>query len=592
MKTWLRVSGKMNMKRLIQATTVLLCLTLVFAAASGRKARAERTAGDKESRIVRVGWYDSSFNMIDSHNRRSGYAYEYQMKIAAYTGWEYEYISGSWPDLLQMLKDGKIDLMSDVSYRPERAEEMLFPSLSLPMGSENYYLFTDPTNKEIISSDYSSLNGKTIGVNQDSVQAGYFREWAEQHGVDCKLRELTSTEEESLLMLKQGEIDGYVTVDSFAAEIIEEAGRPIPVWKIGSSDFYFAVSKQRPELLPELEKALIRIQEEDRHYDQKLAEKSLNTTGANAFLTTEEEKWLEQHGLIRIGYQDNYLAFCTTDEDTGELTGALKDYLENAENCMINASIRFETMAFPTVAAAIKALQKGEIDCVFPANFSTGDGDELGIFMSPELMRTDLFAVVQKEDRQRFAGRDHVVVAVNEGNLNYDSTLRDLFPTWRPVVYPTTADCLEAVSRGVADCVLISSYRYNNIARQCEKLDLVTIATGEELSYSFAMASGNPELYSIMARVTNLIPRSTVSSALNHYITEDAKTTLGDFVEKYKWIVIGVAGGVLLVILGLLLRSMAAQRKATRLIAATETDSLTGLYNRDYFLQYAGRMRR
>ena len=104
----------------------------------------------------------------------------------------------------------------------------------------------------------------------------------------------------------------------------------------------------------------------------------------------------------------------------------MKDYLENAENCMINASIRFETMAFPTVAAAIKALQKGEIDCVFPANFSTGDGDELGIFMSPELMRTDLFAVVQKEDRQRFAGRDHVVVAVNEGNLNYDSTLKDV----------------------------------------------------------------------------------------------------------------------------------------------------------------------
>ena len=42
------------------------------------------------------------------------------MKIAAYTGWNYEYVRGSWPDLLRMLEAGEIDLMSDVSYTPER----------------------------------------------------------------------------------------------------------------------------------------------------------------------------------------------------------------------------------------------------------------------------------------------------------------------------------------------------------------------------------------------------------------------------------------------------------------------------------------
>ena len=43
-------------------------------------------------KIVRVGWYDSPFNTMDELGRRAGYAYEYQQKISAYTGWTYEYV--------------------------------------------------------------------------------------------------------------------------------------------------------------------------------------------------------------------------------------------------------------------------------------------------------------------------------------------------------------------------------------------------------------------------------------------------------------------------------------------------------------------
>ena len=61
-----------------------------------------------DTKTVRVGWYESPFNTMDESGRRSGYAYEYQMKIAAYTGWDYTYVNGSWADLMQMLVDGKI----------------------------------------------------------------------------------------------------------------------------------------------------------------------------------------------------------------------------------------------------------------------------------------------------------------------------------------------------------------------------------------------------------------------------------------------------------------------------------------------------
>ena len=578
-----------NRKRLqtqtVRLAALLLCLVLLAvllpAAAAGT---------DGSQKIVRVGWYESSFNRTDSLGRRSGYAYEYQIKIAAYTGWKYEYVYGSWSELLQMLTEGKIDLMSDVSYTPERAENMLFPSL--PMGAEDYYLFVSQENGAISSSDLSTLSGKKVGVNQGSIQAQYYREWSERNGVESEIIEVTCSEEESLRMLEKGELDAYITVDSFSADTYSGPGQPVPVCKIGSADFFFAVNRERPDLLTDLEGGMNRIHDENRHYNHELTEKHLVSAGANAFLSVGEKEWLEQHSTIRVGYQDNYLAFCASDPKTGELTGALKDYLDSAANCVRNARIDFEAIAYPTAAAALEALKRGEVDCVFPSNLSAGDGEEMGLFMTPSLMKTDLFAVVRQQDRQIFTNREHVVVAVNEGNPNYESCVHEYYPNWRMVYYPTTEECLQAVSRGVADCVLISSYRYNNIARECEKLNLITVATGKSLDYCFAVSEGSPELYSLLARVSDLVPDFTVGSALSRYITEDAKPTIRDLLRKHALILAVGAGVILLAILALMLRSMRAEKKAEELISATETDSLTGLYNRDYFLQYAARMRR
>ena len=560
----------------------LLLLLLVLAIGSLLPLHSAHAA-DRE-KTVRVGWYDSSYNTMDAYGRRSGYAYEYQLKIAAYTGWNYEYVTGSWSELLQMLIDGNIDLMSDVSYTEERAGQMLFPDL--PMGAEEYFVFVASDNRDISSSDPSTLNGKRVGVNKDSVQADFYRNWAKRSKVDTEIVELMTSEDESLHMLETGELDAYVTVDSFT-----DPECAVPVFKVGFSDFFFAVSKDRPELLDELNGALSRIMEEDRYFNQKMYEQYIKTAGTNAFLSTEEQDWLSGHGTIRVGYQDDYLAFCALDEATGELTGAMKDYLEYASGCLKNAELTFEPVAFPTVEAALEALDAGDVDCVFPANLSGYDGEALGVLMTPPLMSTDIFAIVQQSDMSNFTNREHVVVAVNEGNPNYDAFLLDHYPGWHKVYYETTDDCLKAVSENVADCVLISSFRYNNISRQCDKYHLTTFPTGIGMDYYFAVGKENPTLYSILAKVVSNVPVSTVNSALSFYVTEDARITLGDFISDHLAAVMAIIAAVMLVIILFMVRSIRAERRARQLISATETDTLTGLYNRDYFFQYANRMR-
>ena len=152
--------------------------------------------------------------MKDENGRRSGYDYVYEQKLAAYTGWTYEYVEGSWSDLLQMLKNGEIDMMGDISYTEERAEFLLYPSL--PMGTEDY---------------------------QNSVQEIFYLEWAEKYGIEAELVELTVSEAEAFGMVEKKELDALVTIDGFG-----DPEKAVPVCKIGSSDYYFAVANSRTDI--------------------------------------------------------------------------------------------------------------------------------------------------------------------------------------------------------------------------------------------------------------------------------------------------------------------------------------------------------
>ena len=53
-----------------------------------------------------------------------------------------------------------------------------------------------------------------------------------------------------------------------------------------------------------------RIQDENKYYNQQLHDKYLSGGEPKYYLNSYEKAWLTDHGTIRVGYQDNYLAFC------------------------------------------------------------------------------------------------------------------------------------------------------------------------------------------------------------------------------------------------------------------------------------------
>ena len=545
-------------------------------------------AAAEENKVVRVGWYESAFHRTDQFGRRSGYGYEYQQRIAIYTGWTYEYVEGSWSQLLEKLIAGDLDLLSDVSYTPERAEKILYSAEA--MGSEGYHVFIAPDNTEIRPDDFSTLNGKRVGVNKNSIQERLFVAWAESHDVTPEIVESTEKTPVMLEMLASGEFDALVTLDTYG-----NTADVVPVCRVGFAESFFGINKNRPDLKHDLDVAMNRLFEDNRDFNQQLTERFNKASAVNSFLNPEEMNWYIGHGAIRVGYRDDFLPYSDWDEESKSLSGALLDFLTFAETCEKNAQLSFETVPFKTTEDALKALKNGEIDCVFPINLSAYDGEQLGVVITDPYVRTEMYAAVRTADRQGISPERAMKIAVLKNHPSHETFIRDYFPNWQIQYYDTSDESFQAVATGDADCTLVSNYRINHVSELCAKHNLSTLATGATMGLAFAIKRDDDCLYSIINKITRLIPDTMINSSLTNYGFRDDRVTFVQFLRGNLVYFVAAVSIITVVILLLLLRNMQTEAKVKegrQIISEAERDHLTNLYNWNFFLVYANRIYR
>ena len=539
-------------KHLKMILVILPLIMLVLNTAVPFSASAE----EAERKVVRVGWYDSTFCYLDQFGRRCGIDYEYQHKISAYTGWVYEYVEDSWPNLFQMLKNGEIDLLSDVSYKPERTEYMLFPDLA--MGSESYYIYIDANNGELTADNLQAFNGKRIGVNQGSVQEGFLKDWAERNGITLEIVPLVVEEDESMDMVTRGELDGYASIYTFSSE-----QKTVPVCRIGASEYFYAVNKNRPDLLAELNMALSGIQDADPYFIQRLDEERFYTTRTNVFLSLSQEDWLREHGTIRIGYRDGSLPFCQTDKETGELTGALKDYLAHAANNLRSVDLQFEAIPFRTTQEALDAMKAGEIDCVFPVYINSYDADQMGILLTNPAMTTEMHAVMRASDVQSLSRDNTITFSVSAGDLNIETFIMAQYPSSVRKTFASGEECFAAVASGEADCILVSNYRIPSAEDTITKYKLFSVPSGEAMPLSFAVNKADRELYFLLNKTVVMTKTEDMDSALVSYMRSNLKASFAQFLKDHWIVLIAALSAVFITIVVLLLQKLKAQRKAS-----------------------------
>ena len=537
----------------------LLCFVLFILALFPSSAlAAEETA----TKVVRVGWYEDSYHITGENGIRSGYGYEYEQAVAAYTGWDYEYVKGDWSELLSMLQEGKIDLMAAISYTDERAKTMLFSDI--PMGEEKYYLYADLTHADISASDLSTLNGKRVIAMEKSIQATQFSVWEEKHNIKTEHVNADSIET-AKEMIASGDVMGVISTET--PEWVEAGMSAIAT--TGGSSIYYAINKNRPDLKEELDIAMRNMEYDKPFYADELYQRYL-TAESVAVLSGEESDWLSQHGAIRIGFLKNDPGVSSIDASSGNLTGIINDYMEYTADCLNNYTLQFEPVGFDSQEAEIQALKAGDIDMIFHAAQNPYASQEEKLSLSNTVWTFNLAAITTQD---YFDENAENTVAISNDNLSLKQYVSYNYPQWKILDCSSREDAEKMVCRGEATCFIT---RANQVTPYIKNTRFHSIFLLKADNISFAVKRGDSKLLSILNKTLKTMPASKLTGALSFYNNSARKVTLMDFIRDNMLIVIFIVtltfAGILLIILGFLRKAMKAEAKAKK--AASQSQEL------------------
>ena len=478
--------------------------------------------------------------------------------MAAHTGWKYEYVEGSWAELMSMLKKGEIDLLGGISYAEERSDSMLFSEL--PMGEDKYYLYVDPAHTDISTSDLSTLNGKRIGMLPDSVPARMFHEWEKSHGVSAQQVDITGADDVRQ-KLQNHEIDGFILNESPQWERDNISA----VLLIGGSYNYFAISKKRPDLKEELDQAMQKIVKENPFYIEDLYKRYCSANSLET-LTDEEQNWLEQHGAVRIGYLKNDVGVSFADTESGETVGIINDYVSLASGCLGEQAIEFQLTGFDSQEEELQALKDNRIDMIFHMNQNPYEAEQNDIILSNTVFEVNVAVLTGVE---KFDENGENTVAVSRGNLLGKWYISFNYPSWKIREYDTSAEVEKAVQSGEADCFVVKAGQSLKILADSK---MRSVFLTKSSTSCFAVTRENTTLMNILNKTIQTLPDSRLSSQFYVYENEPGKVTLTEYIKDNLLVVsIGFIGAVLVIvwiIVYLLIKARKAQIQAEKANAA------------------------
>ena len=523
---------------------------------------ASVAAEESNSESIRVGWYEDSYNITGKNGERSGYGYEYQQSVAAYTGWTYEYVNDGWSDLLKLMENGELDLMSGVSYTEDRAEKMLFSEL--PMGEEKYYLYADLENTDISASNLKSLNGKRVGLLEGSIHATQFYEWEEKHGLQLVHVSITGLED-AFEKFTNHEIDCVVSAET--PQLVEFGTSAI--FQIGGSGIYFVINKDRPDIKEELDNAMRNLQNDKPFYADELYQRYLSATAASV-LSSEEQEWLKEHGKVRVGWVNHDSGISYADKESGELVGVLDDYIKAAKSSLGNQSLDFEPVEYESQEAMIQALKNNEIDMIFHFSENPYAAEANGFILSTTVLNVDM-AVVTTE--KYFNENEENTVAIEKGKLSLKWYVSYHYPNWEIVEYDSAEAAEKAVKDGKADCFVAESGQLTNYIEDT-KLNIVSLM--QPGNTAIAVRLDDNVLLSILNKTLKTMSTSMLTGALSVYENSSKKVTLADFIKDNLLVVatifIVLFALILTIVLSSLRRSRDAEAKAKK--AAKQSQEL------------------
>ena len=534
-------------KRLCLSIFAIIMLLLVSAPvyASEIKSDGKTTQViEEENKTVRVGYFPyANFQEGGSGEHKQGAGYEYLQKISYITGWKYEYVYASFKECLDMLADGEIDILGNVSYTQERAESIDFSNYAEEI--DRYWIYTREDHADLADGDPKQMNGCRIGVTDGSYQKELLEKWLDSNQIHAYVIACKDYDE----MIEKLDAD---ELDALVIPALSVNSDFIAIANIGVSDGYFGVSKSRPDLLKELNSAMEEINNTETDYSSKLYARYEGKAVINYALNREEKQWLDTHeNTIRVGYLMDNLPFCG--EENGKLTGILGTVLDTVQE---KYGITIKAVPCSTGVQMNEKLQSGEIDIAGPIIQDFYTQEQFQVVLTDEIF--DITPVVIYKGNEYSSSLS--TIAATETSLYSGLMVSLLFPDAEIKQYDTQEECLEAVANGKVGATVIPSSKINllNESPLTKSLSFAEMAKRQELG--MFTTRENRRAATIINKAIEQSSNVLNGVVLAQNSVSEKEMTLQDVLTEHAGLAIGVSFVIIFVLL-LLVYSLSVSRK-------------------------------
>ena len=502
---------------------------------------------------VKIGYYENEVfeEGAAPESVKTGYAYEYYRKLSEYTGWNYEYVYGSFGELYDMLLSGDIDLLAGLAKRDDRLDIIGYPDA--PMGNEIYTLVKHDDDKSITFSP-STVSGKRIGVLQSAI-ADILENYLAENSINATI--VTFDDYESLF-------DAFDTknVDVLAAEGDGAYGRNHAqvICTFGTSDYYLCVSNKRPDLLKALNEAQSQLAMEESNYIANLQSKYYSSSVSSHTFSTAERNWLDANKRLDIGYINDYLPFSATDKN-GKVNGIVKDIVPKMLSDLNVTDLEVKYIGYDSYDEMVEAIRNEEIDAGFPVGGGLYYSEENGIYQSASVVYSTR-ELVYKDD---YNSDNLMKIAVSKKNRMQYYYIRSNYPDSEVIFYEGYDSCLKAVLKGEVGVTTLNGLRANEILRNSKYKGLSSRPLNYPDEICFGVKIGNEGLLKLINHGVKTMGSDYPSDIANRYSNELYNYTFIDRVRDNIWLFLTLLLIIALLAIALIVRTLKHAQMANKM---------------------------
>lgn len=386
---------------------------------------------------------------------------------------------------------------------------------------------SEDNSKEVRIGYYYGDTAFQDGFGDDERKSGYAYEYyqrlAPYAGWDYTYRYLTRSE--AIEALRNGEVDIVAGINK-TPQLEKELLFSSADMGLDGNPLYFAVNKNRGDLLAELDQAQEDLLTNDPNFLADNRKKYYANSGMTTALTKEERAWLEEKGSITLGYLSGNLPISGHD-DQGKPTGVLGSALPIMEEYL---GIPIKTKAFDSRYAMREAIKNNEVDVIFPVYDDAWSREKEDLYQTTPLVEDRIMVAYTGDYDDDVLKR----VASTEAAIGQQEFLEQYDPSAELVNYPSRDEAFRAMSRGEVDSVIgNASIMQLFIAEHPEYDSFNTAYLEASEGFSFAVSRDDPTLAVIMQEATQQIDDTLITNAMIRYSEARAPFSLVEVIRHY-----------------------------------------------------------